>query len=319
MSGRSTATYTQSGRVPGDVDLATSANSDDPYLEFLRARTGKIFYRLPYPGNAGDSLIQFATQMILEDMGIRTTLDPREAEVILSPGGNPGGWPDIGIDRWQALWQRYPNAEFVVGPSGLTTDRADWSNIVNIRGTSVSALFARDPESFETLRSGGLRADITIALSHDPALYLRSSQWLRDHRAAASEEYILASFRDDREASDQCYSVFDIPRNLLPRRVYNWHVKRKAGLVRERKVARAASKATAAVPLNTVDVSRHRMELFVEIIRAAREVHTDRLHVALLAAMLGKKVHAYQAARDKLERVYRHSLAEWADVELVRM
>src|SRR6186713_1556152 len=114
--------------------VAPSASRDDPYFDFLRARSRKIFYRLPYPGNAGDSLIQLATRTILEDMGIQTTVDPRAAEVILVPGGNPGGWPAIGIDRWQTLWQRYPKAEFVVGPAGLSTERVDFGEIINTRG-----------------------------------------------------------------------------------------------------------------------------------------------------------------------------------------
>lgn len=298
---------------------AVSVNSDDPYFEFLRARAGKIFYCLPYPGNAGDSLIQFATEACLSNLGIETTLDPRAADIILVPGGNPGGWPDIGIDHWQILWRRYPHAEFVVGPAGLCTDRANWAQVINTLGTRVTGLFARDPASFEALHSAGLRKDITIALSHDPALSLRGSQWLRSHRAAATEEYVLAAFRDDREAAQSCTSVFGIPRRLVSGRVYNWHVKRTASRVRDQKLARAEASVTGAMTLRKEDVSRHRFEVFVEIIRAAREVHTDRLHVALLAAMLGKKVHAYQTAHDKLERVYRHSLASWADVELVRM
>lgn len=301
-----------------ESDVTSPERSDDPYFDFLRARAGKIFYRLPYPGNAGDSLIQFATKTILDDLGIRTTVDPRQAEVILVPGGNPGGWPEIGIDHWQKLWQRHPQAEFIVGPAGLRTDSPDWANIVNTRGTPVSALFARDPASYEAVSKAGLRKNITIALSHDPALYLRNSPWLHAHRAAATEDYILAAFRDDREAADACESVFGIPRHWVPGRVYNWYSKRKATSVRDRRLEHASVNIVGSVPLLKQDVSRQRFELFVEIIRAAREVHTDRLHVALLAAMLGKKVHAYQAARDKLERVFRHSLQGWADVNLVK-
>lgn len=298
--------------------MTSPAGRDDPYFEFLRARASKVFYRLPYPGNAGDSLIQLATRTILEDFGIRTTVDPRHAEVILVPGGNPGGWPEIGIERWRTLWARYPQAEFIVGPAGLRADSPGWSDIVNTEGKPVSALFARDPASYEALRAAGLRPQISVVLSHDPALYLRQSQWLREHRAAATEEYILAAFRDDREAADECESLLGIPRHLVPGRVYNWYSKRRATQVRDRRLAHASVNTTRSVPLLKQDVSRQRLELFVETIRAAREVHTDRLHVALLAAMLGKKVHAYQAARDKLERVYRHSLAGWADVNLVK-
>jgi exopolysaccharide biosynthesis predicted pyruvyltransferase EpsI len=71
------------------------------------------------------------------------------------------------------------------------------------------------------------------------------------------------------------------------------------------------------VPMLARDVSRQRFEVFAETIRAARVVHTDRLHILLLAAMLGKKVFAYTTSHAKLEGVYRHSLAAWADVTIV--
>jgi exopolysaccharide biosynthesis predicted pyruvyltransferase EpsI len=62
-----------------------------------------------------------------------------------------------------------------------------------------------------------------------------------------------------------------------------------------------------SLPLLCADVSKLRFEVFVETIRAAHEVHTDRLHVMLFAAMLGKKVYAYPTSHGKLEGVYRHS------------
>ena len=54
--------------------------------------------------------------------------------------------------------------------------------------------------------------------------------------------------------------------------------------------------------------------VFYDIIRQAKEVHTDRLHVMLMAAMLGKRVIAYATSYGKLESVYERSLAGWADV-----
>jgi exopolysaccharide biosynthesis predicted pyruvyltransferase EpsI len=294
---------------------------EDPYLTFLRARAGRIFYRLPYPGNAGDSLIQFATQRIFDDLHVRTTVDPRDADVILVPGGNPTMWPSIGPQRWKALWARHEHAEFVVGPAGFRDGYSDWVRIVNEKGTPVSGLFARDPDSFRNLVDAGLRSGITYALSHDPALSLRGSAWLEAHRRAASEEYDLAAFRDDHETNLGHAGIWRVVRSALPGRAHHFISRRRAAAVRSRKMKLASAEANAGlgVPVLPNDVSRERFEVFVETIRAARAVHTDRLHVMLFAALLGKKVFAYPTAHAKLEGVYRHSLADWADVTFVAM
>lgn len=289
----------------------------EPYLEFLRGRANKVFYRLPYPGNAGDSLIQFATQVILGDLQIRTTVDPRKADVILVPGGNPTMWPTIGPQQWQILWKRYPQAEFIVGPAGFRSGYSDWARIIDESGGKVSGLFARDPESFQNLNAADLGANIVRVLSHDPALFLRHSKWMAAHREAATEEYDVAIFRDDHEANLKYSDALRGLRRVLPTRIYDRLVRRGAHAAKSRKlhIARRTNNSTEVFMEN--DLSRQRFEVFVEGIRAARAVHTDRLHAMLLAAMLGKKIFAYPTAHGKLEGVYRHSLQGWTDVTLI--
>lgn len=297
--------------------MTISTEPNNLYLEFLSGRTQKLFYRMPYQGNAGDSLIQFATQRILDDLGIRTTVDPNKAEVILVPGGNPTMWPSIGLERWQILWARHPQAEFVIGPAGFRKGYSDWATAVNSSGKMVTGLFARDPHSYENLIAAGLRPNISKVLSHDPALYLRDSGWIKAHRQAASAEYDLAAFRDDHEADLRYNSLLRRVRSALPWGVYVSLVRRGAHATKSRNIKLAKKLGKGQKPLHEDDVSRQRFEVFVETIRAANAVHTDRLHVLLLAAMLGKKVFAYPTAHGKLEGVYRHSLAGWADVTLV--
>ncbi len=294
--------------------------TEDPYLTFLRSRAEKIFYRAPYPGNAGDSLIQFATRQLLHDLGIRGTVDPKGADVILIPGGNPTMWPRIGPQLWQRLSTRNARAELAVGPAGFSDGYSEWRRVVNDAGSRVSGLFARDPDSFGVLAAAGLRSDITFALSHDPALYLRGSEWLAAHLRAATAEYDLAAFRDDHETNLGHAGLWRVARSMLPGRVHSVLARKRAAAVRSRKIGLAERAPKAAEsPLLREDVSRQRFEVFVETIRAARTVHTDRLHVMLLAAMLRKKIFAYPTAHAKLEGVYRHSLADWADVTLVVM
>ena len=307
------------GPLAGRLPHVAVRDAGAPYLSSLRARAEKLFYRMPYPGNAGDSLIQFATDTLLKDLGIRTTVDPRAAEVILVPGGNPGMWHEIGAGHWQGVWAKFPQAEFMVGPAGFRRGYSDWARIINEHGSKVSCLFARDPDSFDALRGAGVRSDIVIGLADDPALYLRGSEWLRAQRSAATEEYVLAAFRDDHETDKSCAAPFGVARYLLPGRIHRMLSRRQAANVRSRKLSHAARSLGHPLPLMRVDVSKQRFELFVETIRAASEVHTDRLHVMLLAVMLGKKVHAYPTSHGKLEGVYHHSLAGWADVNLVTM
>ena len=306
-------------RAAAPLSSVMVRDADSPYLASLRTRSDRLFYRMPYPGNAGDSLIQFATDTLLKDLGIRTTVDPRAAEVILIPGGNPSMWHDIGAGRWQEVWAKFPQAEFMVGPAGFRRGYSEWARIINAEGRRVSCLFARDPDSFNTLRASGLRSEITLGLSDDPALYLRRSEWLRAHRSAATEEYVLAALRDDHETDIRCRTPFGIARNWVPGRIHNMLSRRQAAKVRAGKLAHVAQRVGHSLPLLCSDVSKQRFEVFVETIRAAREVHTDRLHVMLLATMLGKKVYAYPTAHGKLEGVYFYSLAEWADVNIVTM
>ena len=63
-----------------------------------------------------------------------------------------------------------------------------------------------------------------------------------------------------------------------------------------------------------LDASKQDVEKFAPTIGHARKIYTDRLHVMLLAAMLGKPVVAYPTSHRKLEIVYQHSLAGWAQV-----
>ena len=292
----------------------------DPYLDFLRERAAKTFHVLSYPGNAGDSLIRFATEQMLSDLRIRTTGDPATAEVILVPGGNPTLWPDIGVQRWRAVWTRHWHAEFVVGPAGFRDGYSDWARIVNGPRSTVTGLFARDPEGLRCLRSARLRSGITYGLAYDPALYLRTSDWLAAHRSAASNEYDLAVFRNDRETNLRHPQIWRLLSSLVPTRFHRMLIRSLASPVRRRKIEIArARRVGTALPLICRDVAREPFETFIETVRAARNVHTDRLHTMLLAAMLGKKVFAYPTSHSKLESVYGYALKGWADVTFVPM
>ena len=295
-----------------------SAESDpkDPFERFLLSRRDKLFHRHSYPGNAGDLLIQKGSRLLLERLGIAETSEPDSAEVILLPGGNPSMWPGSGARLWQQLWQRFPHAEFVVGPAGFRRQYGEWRQAIIGAGKPVVGLFARDPVSFAALRSAGLPDHIEIGLSHDPALQLRGSTWLQGQRDAASNAYALLAFRDDHEGNIHGVALLEALRDLLPTRVFHGLSRSLAWLTRRRKIQQAQGVIPGELPVIVRDASREDLDAFLTSVRSAAEVHTDRLHVMLLAAMLDKPVVAYPTSHNKLETVYRHSLGDWARVRL---
>lgn len=309
----------EKGRAGGQQDRPTCASlfgHDDPYVRFLLDNRERLFYLKPWNGNSGDVLIWLGTERLLGDLDIRRTLDPRAADVILIPGGNQTMWQG-NIKVWKEVWSKYPGQEFAVGPTTVHFGATPWDEDVRRSQARILAIFARDPVSHANLAASGLPAGMITGLSHDPALYLRDSQLIREHREAATEEFVLAVFRDDQEGSQHL-------QGLWGRQARRWMPRLSArigrhlrNVSRQRKIAQVRRYTRSEKPLRICDVSQYPLEYFIEIIRSAAEVHTDRLHCMLMAAMLGKSTFAYPTTYAKLEAVYVHSVRAWAHVEFV--
>lgn len=286
---------------------------NDPYIQFLTSRKNKVIYMKPWDGNSGDVLIWMGTNKLLADLEIKTTVNPKESDVVLIPGGNQTMWQE-NVNIWKEVWSKYPEKEFVVGPATFQFDYTDWFREIVNSGVTVGGLFARDRNSYTNLLSCKLNKHIVLGLSHDPALYLRDSNLIRRHKEAVSEEFILAAFRNDHEAFVSGSSNSKWLVKLLPKRLKHRIIRKRKSQNRSQKIYEAAKRCTPDIPLKVCDTSTLLLERFFEIVRSAKEVHTDRLHCLLLAIMLGKQVFAYPTSYGKLESVYEHSLKTWADV-----
>jgi exopolysaccharide biosynthesis predicted pyruvyltransferase EpsI len=290
---------------------------DDPYVRFLLNRRDRSFYMKPWSGNSGDALIWLGTEHLLRDLKIVRTLDPRKADVILIPGGNQTMWQG-NIDVWKEVWTRWPDKEFVVGPTTARLGYTTWRRDVEQLGRNVTGIFARDIESHTTLCECGLSSRIETGLSHDAALYLWESDLLGAHREAATQEFVLAAFRRDHEAVVHVGTRRTRWESLLPFFLCRRIRRRRVDAHREDRIALVTQHTQRAEPMRVCDASRDIFERFLEIVRSASEVHTDRLHCMLLAVMLGKPTFAYQTAYGKLEAIYEHSIKDRAHVEVVR-
>lgn len=291
-------------------------DSQDPYNCFLLSRRDKIFYCQSYPGNAGDALIYEGTKLLLTRLGLATTDKPTDADVILIPGGNPSMWPSSGARFWQSLWGRFPQAEFVVGPAGFNPNYPEWKSAISEDGIQVTGLFAREPFSYTTLLAAGLPDHIELGLSHDPALNLRDSEWLAQQRRDAGTGYALLSFRDDHEGNVYGVPLLEQLRSWIPGRIFKRVSRTLAAVTRRQKIRRAKNIVDSEVEILVRDASREGLETCSRLVRQASEVHTDRLHIMLFAAMLGKPVVGYPTSHQKLETVYEHSLKDWTQVRI---
>lgn len=290
-------------------------DGSDAYFRFLTGQKGRCFYVYPYVGNSGDSLIRMGTLRLLADLGIRATLDPTKADVLLWPGGNPTMW-GANVQGWRDVLEKYTQAQFVVGPATIQYSTYDWRSVILHSADHVKAIFARDPASYRHLASASLPGSITTGLAHDPALYLRGSDWLQRHQAAATQDYILIVFRADHEGRAGLPCPGRLLRGWLPslgrcleRRLYYRS--------RRMKVQNALKRMTPGYPVRIADIAAFDFDSFVDAVLRAKEVHTDRLHTMLLAALLSKRVFAYPTSYGKLEAVYEHSVRDWAHVEFV--
>jgi exopolysaccharide biosynthesis predicted pyruvyltransferase EpsI len=288
----------------------------DPYVYFLLKHRDRLFYLKAWSGNSGDELIWRGTEYLFDCLGLRRTVDPREAEIILIPGGNQTMWQG-NIDTWNQVRTRYPAKAFVVGPTTVHFGMTRWDRDIKTPGARVLAIFARDPQSYANLRAAQLDPEIRIGLSHDPALALCDSEWIRRHRAAATEEHVLVVFRADIENMYFRRPFRRLRSMLLPHCVFMRREARRLRRSLDTALSCAVQSTHCTQPLLVCDVSLCGFEYFVETIRSAAEVHTDRLHCMLLAAMLGKRVFAYPTSHGKLEQVYVHSIEKWANVDFV--
>ncbi|MBK1876634.1 polysaccharide pyruvyl transferase family protein [Pelagicoccus mobilis] len=276
----------------------------DPYLLYLTTLGDKTVYVKSYIGNSGDSLIHLGTVELLSALGIQQTLNPLHADVILWPGGNPTMW-ETNIATWKECWTQWPDKEFVVGPATFQGGSFGWRELIKDT-PQLAAAFARDPASYQNLKSATSGSTKSIGLSHDPAFYLMKADWLHDHRVSATEEYTLICLRNDHES----YTEPPLFTKLIPR-PFNEPFDRKFLRRARQATARSIAQQHPDAPTQTHDASLYDFQSFLELVRRAKRVHTNRLHCMILATLLDKEVHIHQTGYSKLEAVYQHSIRDW--------
>lgn len=271
------------------------------YLKGL-AEQGELVY-CPNAGNAGDSLIAHATFQLFKRQGIPVELydearfDPNEK--ILIYGGGGSFVPEYSAAR--QFVERYHRAvrKLVVLPHTISGH----ADLLSQLESNVD-LFAREEVSFEYATKCAPNANVFLA--DDLAL--------------------------DLNVTDVLASNFKLPYWTIPLKQV---VRRDTGLLREA-VRRARGKTQVLncfrtdkerteirLPFGNMDLSKLfkcgtstpeqallATQMLLRMLNRYDEVRTNRLHLAIAGALLGKHVKFYPNSYFKNEAVYNFSLRD---------
>ncbi len=282
---------------------------EEPFAAFVRRYSGVRVYLAAYHGNAGDELIYSGALQTLMDAGAILEAEPRRAEVVVWPGGNPAMW-HAHIRRWRELLNE-TSARFLLGPCTLQADETQWRSTLISYRERIEAVFVRDERSLAAVDAIAPELGCGARLAPDPAIHCQRLPRIMALRDAKPGGDVLAAFRDDHEAVEEKWRqrVFLL---VVPRR-YRFSVRNA--------LLRRAARRRIEVRLNehripatrVMDVSATCFSMFIQTIAASREVHTDRLHAMFGAVLLGRPVIAYDTYYGKLSGAW-SAFRPWLDV-----
>ena len=282
----------------------------DAFEEFLREHSSNKFCSVTPGGNHGDTLIHIGMNKKFDEHGIDyTSLNLEEVYSRDVVSGlryvlNIAAWK-LGLERGFQLLEIPEDADLILFEGGgymndiwygpvllkqilkrceqpvAVAPQSYWFESTDLMGHFTDdrpvTLFCRERRSLELLQGMPRLPYVDIKTSGDTALYLDAED-LRPLIKPAREPYDLICFRKDKESI------------IAPER--------------RREIIESSD-----APL-VEDISKKgNLGDFVSTVANARQVHTDRLHVAIAAHILRKEAMLYPNRYHKNRGVYEYSLA----------
>lgn len=250
---------------------------DDPLINFLMDHGGKTIYYLPNPGNAGDGFIAYATYLLFDQYKIKTA-HIKAGEEISGETIFIGGGGNLVEGRYHEV-------------ADLISRYADKNNVILLPHTIVGykdilsethrnlTIFCRERTSYKNALENGANPERTH-LSHDLTLFLNKEYFKKYFQDSAGELHVL---RTDVEST---HAVEVPPQNIDISLSWNGDI------------------------WTSPDFCRHVTHSLAAFIAPYESVVTDRLHVSILSAFLGKKVTLLSNQYFKNQAIYEHSLKE---------
>lgn len=244
----------------------------------LKASAGRDVYFMRNDGNFGDALIHRGTEVFLEDVGIRYTLLD-----MASRGAKIRGMLRGAADH---LRSRDRRALFIYSGGG------GWADVCDVALKNVRRQFAITRDMFV------LPSTIERTLP-DPSLPLFVRDLYQSHRNLPAAPF----------CHDMAFylALVDPDRLLADRKPPT----KRLGLVfRTDNEARISSAVRHPdnVDISALGTTGSPIEEFLRHLDQYEHVVTDRLHAAIGAALLGKRVSIVTGSYFKIEAIYRSSI-----------
>jgi len=309
--------------------------------EELASLAGRSVFFDPLWGNHGDTLIELGARELLARADIRLVKDPRRANAIIVNGS--GGMIDLrgaALRRLERYCADYPETSIIVLPSSFLFTTTDFSAFFEGR-TAEAVLFAREQASLEIISGIQYPTTVRIGMDDDLAFSLADTPLMRKLEQRVTNEHILIVERADQEGvtpttpanpanqSTPNPTLLRRIRNAIPQPVRTAAARRVRGRSLrprqpasdfEKKAYTIASQEVGDMPAVIADISRQDLcsfNRFLDLIARSAFVVTTRMHVGILAAMLGKPTVMQPGSYHKIRGVYEQSLNRFDNARLV--
>ncbi len=287
------------------LEITMNPTAIEPYLKSL-PRNEKIFF-FPNPGGAGDSMIALSAYRLMRKLGIdyqivkvAETFDPSGKVMMYGGGGNLVGYYHTARNLIQ---EYYPFLKkLVILPHTIR------GNEDMLAGFKTNAdIICREPASYAHARRHAPNANVLLmddlALQLDARKIMEEKPVLKDRRIRAlmRRDFLLKAF---------------VPLRQLPGKLSHPASWETLNAFRKDVEARQHSYPADNVDLASLfaygtdseEVASYVTRRVLKIIDHYKIVRTDRLHICIAAALLGKNVEFFPNSYDKCEAVYRYSL-----------
>jgi exopolysaccharide biosynthesis predicted pyruvyltransferase EpsI len=315
-------------------EIAIRREACQSVRRFLAGFAGKRVFTPWIADDNGNELVVIAMRHLFGEAAITSVDSAEQADLIVigSNGGMLGTatWiPKVFSDHWNG----FPETPLCVLPSSYLFENRPFAERLQHRAAPVT-LFARDRYSFEHMRdTQALPPCCKLELDDDAAFALTGTPFIHQ-LAQIPREHILVVERTDIEHHA---IAFDSGRVRLRRKVGKLLGSRVKRLIYPLVTkGRTYSKTTFRKQCDTIlseefpeHVSEKRyvadignrnvcdVDKFCRAVAAAHVVFTTRMHVGILAAMIGRPTYLFKGPYHKIPGVYELSLASCEHVKLI--
>jgi len=248
----------------------------DPLIDFLQKYSQKTVRFFPHSGNMGDGLITYATLKLFEYFGINHTIHDQKARfdgelIFIGGGGNMVEGHYEDVAR--LIWEHRENNKIVLLPHTIV----GYEDIIKETYNNLT-IFCREAKTYSHCLNAGGNPD-ALHLCHDAALYLSDDHFSQRSVVGTGR---LNAMRTDAESLGTKHEANNYDISLA----WNGDIWTRPEFVE------AATNSMA------------------EFVSQFAEVRTDRLHVAIMSALIGRSVSMYPNNYFKNRSVFDHSLSE---------